>query len=387
VLAAGSTLRFTMQAESERAAVQPPPPWFVTRLSRLLEISGTPGCAVVVLQRGRVVWEHYAGLMNAADEAPVTRDTMWPAASLGKPVFAAAALTLVSEGKLDLDKPLREYVADHAAADERTSKITARHVLSHTSGLPNWRTRDQPLVSDFEPGSRFSYSGEGYYYLQTVIERITGLGIQQVVNRAVFEPLGMKSSTYTWRDDVPSRLVAGHDRGVVRPNNIREFSTKLLAYAAAQGKSLDTFTSAEARQAMAAIPEAPLALPVFMVPNVAGSLITTPRDYAAFLAAVLDPSTTALKIAKPVREAMTTPQVSLNSALGWGLGWGLETHANTTATLWHWGDNGNWKNFVLVEPRDRSAIVAFTNSTHGMNVAQRLIAAATGEDHVAFQWL
>jgi hypothetical protein len=197
----------------------------------------------------------------------------------------------------------------------------------------------------------------------------------------------MKSSTYTWRDDVPSRLVAGHDRGVVRPSNIREFSTKLLAYAAAQGKSLDTFTSAEARQAMAAIPEAPLALPVFMVPNVAGSLITTPRDYAAFLAAVLDPSTTALKIAKPVREAMTTPQVSLNSALGWGLGWGLETHANTTATLWHWGDNGNWKNFVLVEPRDRSAIVAFTNSTHGMNVAQRLIAAATGEDHVAFQWL
>jgi hypothetical protein len=116
-----------------------------------------------------------------------------------------------------------------------------------------------------------------------------------------------------------------HHRGVARASNVRDFSTTLLAYATAQGKSLDTFTSADAWQAMAAIPGAPPALPVFMVPNVAGSLITTPLDYAAFLAAVLDPAATALKIARPVREAMTTRQVSLNSALGWGLGWRLET--------------------------------------------------------------
>ena len=57
------------------------------------------------------------------------------------------------------------------------------------------------------------------------------------------------------------------------------------------------------------------------------------------------------------------------------------------AWFWHWGDNGNWKNFVLIQPRDKSALVVFTNGSHGMNVAERLVAAATGDDHVAFQWL
>lgn len=72
--------------------------------------------------------------------------------------------------------------------------------------------------------------------------------------------------------------------------------------------------------------------------------------------------------------------------MAWGLGWGLETHATTAAALWHLA-NGNWKNFVLIEPRDRSAIVVLTNSTQGMNLAERFVAAATGADYAAFQWV
>jgi len=121
-----------------------------------------------------------------------------------------------------------------------------------------------------------------------------------------------------------------------------------------------------------------------MVPNVAGGLLTTAADYAKFLCAVLDETGSSLKLSKAMRKAMTTAQVTLNSAMAWGLGWGLETGRDV---LWHWGDNGNWKNFVVIEPRDKSALVVFTNSSHGMNVAERFVAAATGDDHVAFQWL
>jgi hypothetical protein len=79
--------------------------------------------------------------------AAVSAETLWVAASLSKPVFALAALRLADEGRLELDRPLRGYVPDHAAADARGDRITARHVLGHSSGLPNWRERDdQPLA-------------------------------------------------------------------------------------------------------------------------------------------------------------------------------------------------------------------------------------------------
>jgi CubicO group peptidase (beta-lactamase class C family) len=370
-------------AAAERKAIQPPPSWFLARLPRLMEISGTPGLTSIVIQQGTIIWQLHEGVLKAGDAAEVGPETMWPAASLGKPVFAAAALTLASEGVFDLDRPLRDYVPDHAASDDRTKKVTARHVLSHSAGFPNWRGRpDQPLASEFEPGSRFSYSGEGYYYLQRVVEHITGLGAQQFVNQRVFDPLAMKSATYGWRADVPSRLVTGHDRGVTRPS--RELPSQLFEYARAHEKSFDAFSYEDVRGAMAQIPGAPPPVPNAMVPNVAGSLLTTSADYAKFLCAVLDDSGRLLTVSKAMRQSMATPQVTLNSAMAWGLGWGIETGSGV---LWHWGDNGNWKNFVLIQPRDKAALLVFTNGSHGMNVAERLVAAATGDDHVAFQWL
>ena len=135
---------------------------------------------------------------------------------------------------------------------------------------------------------------------------------------------------------------------------------------------------------MKTIPDAPVPTPSVMMPNVAGGLLITPIDYARFLVALLDETGAALHLTARARGAMTTSQIALNSALGWGLGWGLET---ASGSLWHWGDNGGWKNFVIVEPHEMAALVVFTNSSHGMNVAERIVAAATGQDHVAFQWL
>src|SRR4051812_34744389 len=154
-------------------AINPPSSAFMAGMPTLMELSGVPGVSISVIQGRDVVAQHTIGLADTGTGQAVSATTVWPAASLSKPPFAWAALRLVDQGKLDLDRPLKSYVPDHAPSDARGDKITARHVLSHSSGLKNWRNRpDQPLVPDFEPGARFQYSGEGFYYLQRAVEHI-----------------------------------------------------------------------------------------------------------------------------------------------------------------------------------------------------------------------
>jgi len=85
------------------------------------------------------------------------------------------------------------------------------------------------------------------------------------------------------------------------------------------------------------------------------------------------------------RQEMIQPQVRLNSALSWGLGWGIEA-SGPGPLLWHWGANGSFRNFVLVDTAGRRAVVVFCNSSNGPKVYERIIADVTGADHPAFLW-
>ena len=128
----------------------------------------------------------------------VTGDTVFEAASLSKPVFASIVMQLAAEGAIDLTRPLVAYLPLPNPADERAKIITATHVLSHSSGWRNWRnSRDVALTADFPPGSKFSYSGEGYFFLQRVVEKLTGKGLPRLARERVFVPLGMQSRAAT----------------------------------------------------------------------------------------------------------------------------------------------------------------------------------------------
>jgi CubicO group peptidase (beta-lactamase class C family) len=382
-------------------AVRPLDDAFLARLPRIMELADVPGVGICVVQDGRVAAQHHLGVASTESREPVSARTLWVAASLSKPVCAFAALRLADEGRLDLDRPLKQYVPDHAPADPRADRITARHVLSHSSGLPNWRRRDdEPLVPAFEPGARFRYSGEGFFYLQRAVERVAGRGFERHMQERVFAPLGMTSSTYSWREDVPARLVVGHDRDGNRvPTYWQANAIKLLAAAERRRRPLAAFTADEVRAEMRAMTPAPPDRSEYLLPNAASSLVTTPADYGAFLGALLTGAAPAAALAPATRRAMMAPQTRVNGALAWGLGWGLEwadeaaagadpaTGAAPPDYLWHWGDNGSWKNFVLVHPASRSAVAVFTNGSRGLNVAERVVAAATGRDHPAFLWL
>lgn len=369
-------------------AINPPSAAFLKDLPRQLEIAGVPAIGMSVVHDRRIVWQHIAGVADAGTGQAASASSLWPAASLSKPVFALAALHLVDEGKLDLDRPLKSYVPDHAPADARGDRITARHVLSHSSGLRNWRNRvDQPLVPDFEPGARFQYSGEGFYYLQRAAEHITGTGFGQLMQERVLAPLGMTSSSYTWDGDTATRVVTGHDRGQPTGNFSKDLAIKLLTAAEREGRPLASFTHEQVAEAMRTMHDAPPVLPNFMLPNAAASLLTTPADYGAFLVEVLSGGNAAVDLRPATRAQMLTSQTRINSALSWGLGWGLERQPSSGDYAWHWGDNGSWKNFVLAHPASRSAIVLFTNGSRGLSVARGVMQAATGEDHAAFLWL
>jgi CubicO group peptidase (beta-lactamase class C family) len=367
-------------------AIAPPSDEFMESLPRLMELARLPGLGMGVVQKDRLIWQHYAGVANASTKVPITANSLFPAASMGKPVFAYAVLQLADRHQLDLDRPLRSYVTEDAPTGEFGGRITARHILSHSSGLPNWRDEsNEPLVPAFEPGTKFRYSGEGFYYLQRCIEKITGTSCEAFMQEQLFKPLGMNSSTYLWRADAGQRLVSGH-RGD-EPFDNRAFPEQLFNLIQKSGVPLAQWNHDRIEEEMAKVLSPPhRPVPNEISPNVAFGLLTTVADYSAFVARITEPWRDSFDLKPETRSAMMTPYSHVNSVLSWGLGWGIEQDSGPRY-LWQWGDNGGWKNIVLVQPESRSALVVFTNGANGMRVVERVARAATGREHALFLWI
>lgn len=182
-------------------------------LPEILEEGYIPGLSIAVIEDGEVAYCAGHGVKDTQTNEPDNEDTIFSAASLSKPVFAYAVMRLVDRGELDLDQPLAEIVPNpRLAHDPRYLEITARMVLSHTSGMPNWSWGEIYIAS--EPGEKFNYSGEGVCYLQQVVEQITGKSLNEVMDQEVFLPLGMNSSSYYWKDSFKGRgvLALGQQR-------------------------------------------------------------------------------------------------------------------------------------------------------------------------------
>lgn len=325
----------------------------------LMKEGDVPGLAIALVREGKLVWQRGFGVKNAKTNEPVTDATVFEAASLSKPVFAYAVLKLVDAGKFDLDKPLNQYLPGNydVADDSRLSQVTARHVLSHTTGFPNWRNGQLKIY--LAPGTRFSYSGEGFVYLSKVIEHVTGEQFNDFMQRMVFAPLGMTSSSYLWRESY---------------DGLKTFNHNSLGQAVSLGKP-----------------------PAGRPANAAASLHTTAQDYGRFVVAVLNG--TGLK--QETRKLMLTPQTqviagganSLNNPsprsvpdVAWGLGVGLQTTADGLS-FWHWGDNGNAKAYVVAFDRQKLGVVFFANSAKGLSIAREIVETAVGGAHPALAWL
>lgn len=305
-----------------------------------MKAANIPGLSVAVVKDSSVVYQNVFGVRELAKKMPVNQQTVFEAASLSKPVFAYVVLKLAQEGLLDLDKPLYNYMLyPDIKDDERYKLITARMVLSHTTGFPNWR-RNSPLSISFEPGSKFSYSGEGYIYLQKVVEHLTRKSFDSLVREMVFVPLQMTDSYFAWNDTIAGNLAIGYDK---RQQEKPKWKP---------GEALS-----------------------------AGSLHTTATDYAKFLVMLMHDKDVMALMAKP--ESVIP---DFEASVAWGLGVGLEMAPQGT-WFWHWGSNDGYKAFVLGNPQSKSAMVYLTNSDNGLTLVDNLSCYLFGGEHQAFEWL
>ena len=185
--------------------------------------SKLPGVAVAVAQGGRVLLAKGYGAANVELHVPVSRDTVFQSASVGKQFTAAAVMLEVEDGKLSLDAPVTRYLQD---APARWRDITVRHLLTHTSGIPSYSDADVDqrrdysddellrmaygLPLEFEPGARWSYSNTGYMLLGILIHRVSGRFYGDVLRERVFAPLGMKTARVISEADIVANRCAGY---------------------------------------------------------------------------------------------------------------------------------------------------------------------------------
>jgi CubicO group peptidase (beta-lactamase class C family) len=357
-------------------------------LPRLMRIAGVPGVAIAVVDRARLAWSGSFGVKNMLTRDPVRDDTLFEAASMTKPVFAYVVMRLTDEQRLDLDKPLVAYRRPaNLGNDPDLERITARHVLEHSTGLPNWASG--PLVTRSAPGSSYTYSGEAFIWLQLVVEQIMGMGLGGVMQAKLFDPAGMSRSSFGWDEAIAKSAVFGHSEppeGETKlpPQPTREMGDRLLPLASKWRKPIAAWTFENSVEAMRETdPKTPPSTHDLLV-NSAGGLLMTASDYARFMVLMMDrPERAAWEISDAARRAMLTPRLDVRGHdITRGLGWELE-QAPSGPLFQHSGSNyGIFKTLGVGDARNGRAIVVFTNAANGNALAARIVREATGIDRL-----
>ncbi len=326
-------------------------------IPQLMDSADVPGLTIAVIRDAEIMWNSSYGVKSLETNEAINDSMIFQAASLSKTVFAYAVLKLVEAGILDLDTPLSNYLPKkYIESDERIDQITARRVMSHTTGFPNWRPRGGDLKIHFTPGEKFSYSGEGFVYLQKVVEHLTGKSLTDFMIETVFEPLGMHNSSYVWLEKYEPNYAIGH----------AEFGVAIKR---------DHMTKA----------------------NAAASLYTTALDYAKYVNAILQGTglknatlkemlTSQIQLDKNCVNCIQNDSAELSEVNSWGLGWGLQNTKEGTS-FWHWGDQGIYRCYIVAFEKQKIGVVYFTNSENGLSIRDEIVQAAIGGEHPAFAWL
>ena len=186
--------------------------------------------AVLVAAKGKVIYKKGFGLANREWDVPNTPDTKFRLASVTKQFTAMLIMQLVAENKLALDVPIARYLPDYPKAN--AERITVHHLLSHTSGTPNYTSfphyremmgkahspsdllrafADSTL--EFTPGERFAYSNSGYVVLGAIVEKTTGMSYEQALQERIFTPLNMIGSGIDNGRTVLEKRATGYDKG------------------------------------------------------------------------------------------------------------------------------------------------------------------------------
>ncbi|MEL7500763.1 MAG: serine hydrolase domain-containing protein [Planctomycetota bacterium] len=311
-------------------------------VSELLTRADIPGMGLAEIEGTQLKVSSFGDA--AIGKTQVTDQTIFEAASLTKPVVGYLVMRLVEKKVLDLDDPLIELLPSLPLPkdDPRSKNVTVRMALAHMTGLdgPDNRT----LTFAEEPGSTFRYYPAGYRLVQRVIENLTDTKLDSLARREVFEPLGMKSTSFVFKSEFASNVATRHNL----------LSEPLV-------RNRDPGTPA----------------------NAAASLLTTAKDYGLFLREMLNPKVLSQKSI----DTMLQVQIDVadtDGTVAWGIGWGLEPERGA---FFHYGDDGSAKCFTIGSRSRGAAMAYFTNSFNGMSIADEMARRVIPSESPSVAWL
>lgn len=347
----------------------------VAKIDYLMKVANVSGVGVSVFNENKPVFSKTFGLADVQNKTPFTPNTVLYACSLAKNVFAYIVMQLVQENKLDLDKPLVQYINrllvdikingfrrgyQDLKNDKRIEKITARMCLTHSTGFPNWRwfEPDKKLKIKFEPGTRYSYSGEGLFMLQYAIEQITGKGLEQLSRERVFVPFGMTSTSQVWQSEFDAKICYAHN---------------------AKGEPYELMKWDEA--------------------SAGGSMSTTLADFTKFYEAMIQGE----GLSKKSFDDMTNPQIRIRSKQQFGPGSWVDSTDNDAINLSYGlgvgvlktpygraffkeGHDDGMGHYTISFPDQKIAMIILTNNDNGESIFKELLEYAIGDVYTPWRW-
>lgn len=351
------------------------------KIQALIDSANVTGISITIFNDNEIAYQKSLGYANFENKDALTNKTVFYGASLSKAVFGYLVAQLVVEGVIELDKPLQDYLVmplpdfkfekewrgyKNLANDKRYENITARMCLSHTTGFPNWRwmTKENDFFREgkirflIDPGTRYSYSGEGINLLQFVIEKITGKGLEELTQERVFKPLEMDMTSYIWRKKFENQFCYGHT---------------------SEEKVIPKDKEDEA--------------------NAAGSMETTLEDYSKFIEHVLkqagkDSDTTNVLLKSNIRiksktqfgfQAWEDTDENDSIELSYGLGWGLLKSPYGKGAFKE-GHGEGFQHYSIIFPEKNIGIIILSNSDNAESIFKELLEITIGDTFTPWQW-
>ncbi len=345
-------------------------------IEKLVTQGNVHGMAVAIFNENEVVYQRNFGYKNYEKKQLLSDATNMYGGSFSKAVFGVLVMKLVEDGVLDLDTPLESYLPkkiyeyepltrwhdDFSALknDSLYHTITARMCLNHTTGFANsrWLEKDHQLRVHGKPGSRYSYSGEGFIYLQVVLEKLLGKNLETMAQELIFQPLGMKNSSYQWSPRFENDFAHGHGT-----------DGELWK------KDIDN------------------------EPRGGSTLETTPEDYAKFLTGMLQGKI----LSKESYKELFKPQIRIRAIkqfgplalkdstlndpieLSYGLGWGIIQTPYGKGVFKECHGDG-FQHYSILFPEAKKGVFFMTNSDNGEGVFKEALALTIKDTYTPWEW-
>lgn len=347
------------------------------KIKLLIDQANVTGLAITIFNNNEVAYQKAFGYANNETKDSLDINHIFYGASLSKSVYGYLIAQMANENLIDLDKPINTYFdvelpeipiakewrrLHDLRNDERYQQITTRMSLSHTTGFPNWRwinNPDEKLRIKFDPGTNYSYSGEGIMLSQWLVEHITKKNLEELAKEKIFDPLMMGHTDYLWRSEFKEHFCYGH--------SVQE--EKLP-------KDIETEDAAAA-----------------------GSMETTLVDYSKFLEHILKLHSADSEITKTLfhpnirikSKAQFGPLTKVTTdenddiELSYGLGWGLLT-SDYGIGAFKEGHSEGFQHYSILYPEKNIGVLILSNSDNAEGIFKELLEVTIGDIYTPWKW-